>query len=1408
MAEFTNAQAFLQHGLPPLSQRVDKALLNDLVRAYEVWERNRPAGQEPPGMATELVAFLLNIVETEREFIANLHLRHAEFTQRCVHAATEAEKRQHILDYAKELGATPGQLRRDKRAFGRWFGDDAMADRYTRRVAQAERKMAFALGRLAVAAAEAIEMEGADVGYDRCWRGLKIEQAVRRLLAYDGDRRVCLAAFQCLARALRTLPPEQREQCTEEGTVQYVFRSALESRQNVWIQCEALSLLQHTAPASLDDALENRLGSPRSGDDLFVRRHAVRLLGEHMHDRPRLAGLAEKALTDSSPFVRQALASALCNAPEPLALSGLRRLALEDDVPAVRAAALLALPEIAAERPGLLDGALDVLTTCLREENDAFVLRTACKVAVDGFVRLQQADRTGAAGTWYAEILPDIERVHREAQAIPARRWAAHARESLWCLHDPKARQLKDNLERSVRHTRSGRRGRIPARSIKDADPATFARVLAVVCQEDFGLDVEPGLLQTRFTRGGRTAFRWWRWLHEVFHPSPEKRQAFPHTVGRTFRGRLHVPSGIMAELSETKVPGEPLHIEAEAGWRPYLPLVDELLSSLRGASSRKPLRIVTAEGVTEIAPPRFGLSRTVAALRLTLGFRRYAGLRNWHEDHAHSPSAYIHALERLGFRIQFHPHASDEGHPLEDAAVRRFFATRKAGAFVGLPVLAQDLWPRMREYFFSVYENSLFELTVFGCSVAAIFFGRILYISRVMRRTRAALPLVMGGWGTRGKSGTERLKAAMLNAFGCGVFSKTTGCEPTFLHGHAFGPLREILLFRPYEKASIWEQYNVTRLARRFGVDAFLWECMALTPAFVHILQRQWMRDDITTITNTYPDHEDLQGPAGVNVAEVMTNFIPKAGLLLTSEEQMRPILCEAADRLGTDVRTVGWLEAGLVAPDVLARFPYEAHPYNVALVTAVGRELGIPEDVALKEMADRVVPDIGVLKAYPAAPVHGRRLEFVNGMSANERYGCMNNWRRMGFADTSPVESPEVWLTTLVNNRADRVARSRMFAHILVHDVAADGHYVIGDNLTGLMGYIEEAWEEYEDEVTLWPASSASDDPAHAADRLARRFRMPRNGGDIQLRLAAIIAGLPGRADADTMAALWDAPDQLAAALAEAGLQEYAQAVAGHLAHWRAFASEYETITRNVAGGQVSRSAVDKAFRKLLRRWFKAKFVVIEDPHVAGDAVVNRIVDETPPGLHNRIMGLQNIKGAGLNFVYCWQAWDRCRRACTQLMSTNPGEANQGLRELAAFRDYGVLCEEHVRHTVDRVVHEPKAQTERFQAELTVIRSNLDIALREVRARLRAVRRTGGLVRFIEALETFLDAGDAIRRRKMADRVYTDLVNERISHERAARELLAVQHREKGGWLLAAIIRLRQRMTGDDAPEQTPGA
>ena len=49
----------------------------------------------------------------------------------------------------------------------------------------------------------------------------------------------------------------------------------------------------------------------------------------------------------------------------------------------------------------------------------------------------------------------------------------------------------------------------------------------------------------------------------------------------------------------------------------------------------------------------------------------------------------------------------------------------------------------------------------------------------------------------------------------------------------------------------------------------------------------------------------------------------------------------------------------------------------------------------------------------------------------------------------------------------------------------------------------------------------------------------------------------------------------------------------------------------------------------------------------------------------------------------------------------------------------------------------------------------------------------------------EQFLDIGDAVQRRRTANRIYRDLAAQRISASRAADEPQYLIKRQKGGWL-----------------------
>ena len=223
---------------------------------------------------------------------------------------------------------------------------------------------------------------------------------------------------------------------------------------------------------------------------------------------------------------------------------------------------------------------------------------------------------------------------------------------------------------------------------------------------------------------------------------------------------------------------------------------------------------------------------------------------------------------------------------------------------------------------------------------------------------------------------------------------------------------------------------------------------------------------------------------------------------------------------------------------------------------------------------------------------------------------------------------------------------------------------------------------------------------------------------------------------------------------------------------------------------------------------RWLEAKLVVVDDPHTPGEQIIDRICRETPPGIRNRIMGMQNIKGTGLDFVYRWEAWLACHTACEQLRDADTAVANEGLRFLVGFREFGMLSEQFVRQTIAHAEQHGAAHGERFRTELAMVLSNLDQAMNELRSKNSGSSSAGGtrgsrIIAYIaSSVEAALDAGDAIKRRKTANRIYADLANERIGQQRAVLELQKLNKRQKGGWVAQWISNLFARLGRDPAP------
>ena len=657
-------------------------------------------------------------------------------------------------------------------------------------------------------------------------------------------------------------------------------------------------------------------------------------------------------------------------------------------------------------------------------------------------------------------------------------------------------------------------------------------------------------------------------------------------------------------------------------------------------------------------------------------------------------------------------------------------------------------------------------HLAAVALALLAVLYARMTWSRVRIRRWRRQIPLVLGGWGTRGKSGTERLKAAFIEGMGVPLLSKTTGCEAMVLHAPPGGHARELFLFRPYDKATIWEQADVLKLAVDLRARVVLWECMALNPIYVEILQRWWMRDDLSTITNAYPDHEDIQGPTGLDVATVIAGFANRTGLTLTTERNMWPVLADVTRANGGRLRYVSDVHQQLIPDDLMARMPHLEHRSNVALAASVAVELGADPIEAIALMADHVVPDLGALARFECGGPGRRQVRFINGSSANDPLSFRHNWSYTGFADRG--RPPWDWQVVVTNNRGDRIPRSRIFARLIVEEAPAHRHVLIGTNVDGLLGYIDES-------LTARLASVDFADDTQTAE-LFDYLRVP----DIRALSTAIAErlGVGAGVLAAWLAALPEAPSpSLEAARAAA------EAVRGQALIVAADANEPEleehlvdALARHLAFTAWP-SQPPAARRSLYTDLFRASIVPLRNPATSGDGVQQTAVRGAPPGCAVRIISIQNIKGTGLDFIYQWVYLREVQQDLQRLAI--PSEAEGALNRLSQQKFASRLTCQEALAALDRA-ELPEALRGRAAELVARIRAKHDqlaAASADAEAKPRSAARRG--------LERILDPLDAIRRRRAAARCFRDLARSRIGHVEAQDTLQALTNRQKGGWL-----------------------
>ncbi|NNE90736.1 MAG: hypothetical protein HKN23_03735, partial [Verrucomicrobiales bacterium] len=500
-------------------------------------ERTRDA------LSLQLAQFLAERIESVKSRITQERQRQAEFVRTHVSLRDEAQKLENMLEYSRHLGATPAQLRGDRRAIRkRWMDHHALVDRFEGLIGDLQRELTYCLDRFHRVACLFLENAGR-----RRWNLLAAEAWLLDLIDFEADSRVATAATRSLAGIVCALPEDLRESVPSGPALSCLYRTALDHDKDIWQQWEALSALREISLDSFLKAATWRLSNYGDTDDIFLRRRLVVLLTK----TPEAFQLRGEAIADVSPHVVQGLGENLYRLSDHEVINYLPKLAVRVASREVRAATILGVEKL-KDRANFMTLLADVLVESLENEVEASVARIALLV----MDRLHGNYEEAEAAKWRELVVPGIRKAHVESEHLAVRRWAAQTLEKIRWDAIPASRKLKEQLRQKIGKIRSGKTRTIRIPGIDAICDSTLGRILAVLAENDFGLDVQRIRGGLRVTRGPRFGFRWWRFWHELAHPSPDKRQGYHHTIGRIFEGDLRVPSPILCEMSPTKVPG------------------------------------------------------------------------------------------------------------------------------------------------------------------------------------------------------------------------------------------------------------------------------------------------------------------------------------------------------------------------------------------------------------------------------------------------------------------------------------------------------------------------------------------------------------------------------------------------------------------------------------------------------------------------------------------------------------------------------------------------------------------------------------------------------------------------------------------------------------------------------------
>jgi poly-gamma-glutamate synthase PgsB/CapB len=285
-----------------------------------------------------------------------------------------------------------------------------------------------------------------------------------------------------------------------------------------------------------------------------------------------------------------------------------------------------------------------------------------------------------------------------------------------------------------------------------------------------------------------------------------------------------------------------------------------------------------------------------------------------------------------------------------------------------------------------------------------AVVIGTVIASSRARKK----IPVRVLVTGTRGKSGTVRLLHAGLSSWQP-TYAKITGTIATelFPDGHEVATTR-------VGTNSVSEIPRSMIRAARSGATVGVFECMAITPALIRIVQDSLVRARIVVIPTIRLDHLEEEGLTEFDIGKSIIDSIEGCEAIVTAVDQ--PDILEYFQRYcherGIDLEIVR-------ADKNTPVFPGH-HPTNVAVSLAVTRRLGVDRKLALRGFQS-VTLEPRAMQFQRVRLADGFTVQFVDLGGANDPQSAWEAIRSLGFDGSAVIP--------ILVNRWERPLRSVSF-------------------------------------------------------------------------------------------------------------------------------------------------------------------------------------------------------------------------------------------------------------------------------------------------------------------------------------------------------------------------------------------